>query len=178
MRHIPNLLSTVRIVLAVPIVLLLREGEDAAAVVLLVVALLTDGADGYAARRWGAVSESGKILDPLADKIVAAATALSLWLWRGLPGWFLLVVVARDLLLLAGGALLAKRMGRVPSSRPAGKIAFNVLVAVLLIWLLRLESLFAAALAIGTALLALSLLLYAVHFRRVLAARSTEREIP
>ena len=173
MRHIPNLLSIVRIVLAVPIVLVLREGMDAAAVALLALALLTDGADGYAARRLGAVSESGKILDPLADKIVAAATAISLWLWRGLPGWFLLVVVARDVLLLMGGAFLASRVGKVPSSRPAGKVAFNVLVAVLLIWLLRLEALYAAALAAAAALLALSLLLYALDFRRRLAERAS-----
>lgn len=168
MRHLPNLLSIVRALLALPAVFAIWAGMDGAAVAVLAVALLTDGLDGALARRWNASSELGRILDPLADKVLAAAVALALWAWRGLPVWFLAIVVGRDLLLLLGGALVAKRTGSVPSSRLAGKIAFGALGGVLVLWLAAPHPVRPALLLLATALLLLSVLLYGAAHRRSL----------
>lgn len=160
MRLLPNLLSVVRAVLTLPIVLLIRSGAGVEAFLLLAAAAATDGLDGWLARRWDASSELGRVLDPVADKILAAGVAIALWRWSGLPGWFLLVVLARDLLILAGGAYLSRRTGSVPSSNIPGKIAFAVLAVILIAWLLDLPGLGAPALAAGSAVLLVSFLLY------------------
>ncbi|MBN1826082.1 MAG: CDP-alcohol phosphatidyltransferase family protein [Candidatus Eisenbacteria bacterium] len=170
-RHIPNGLSLLRILLAAPVVLAIRDGRDLLALALLAAAFLTDGLDGWAARRWNASSEAGRVLDPLADKALAAAVAVSLWLWRGLPFWFLAAVLARDLLILAGGALVIRRAGRVPASRLPGKVAFNALAAVLFLWILPLHAARPYALAAGTAALVLSFLLYLRVFLAIRAGR-------
>lgn len=150
-----------RALLAVPLIFALRDGREREALLILFIALLTDGLDGMAARRWNAVSETGKVLDPVADKIVMGAAAFSLWAWYGLPGWFLFAVIARDAFILFGGALVMKSRGAVPSSNLPGKITLNVLGAVLLVWLIPIRPLFSYALAAGIAALILSLLLYA-----------------
>ena len=166
MRQIPNALSVLRAFLAVPVVLSLRAGRDGAALLLVVVALATDALDGYLARRFQWTSRAGHVLDPVADKVLAAALALSLWAWRDLPGWFLLVVIGRDLLLLLGGAIVTGRTGTVPASTLPGKIAFTALGAVFVVWLLGIRPLFGPALVAGTALLLLSLVLYGTAFFR------------
>jgi len=168
-RRLPNALSLLRIVLAAPAALAIRDGRDVAALAVLAVAVATDGLDGWAARRWNASSEAGRVLDPLADKILAAVVAVSLWLWRDLPFWFLAAAVGRDLLILIGGVLAARRLRRIPASRLPGKIAFNVLAAVLLLWILPFPEVRPYALAAGAAALLLSLLSYARVFIRILA---------
>ncbi len=160
MRILPNLLSVVRALLTLPVVLLIRAGADGEALLLLLAAAATDGLDGWLARRWNVSSELGRVLDPMADKILAAGVAVALWRWSALPGWFLLVVLARDLLILAGSAVLVRRTGLVPSSNLPGKIAFAVLAAVLIVWLLRLPGLGAPALAAASAFLLFSFLFY------------------
>ncbi|MFH1277223.1 MAG: CDP-alcohol phosphatidyltransferase family protein [Candidatus Eisenbacteria bacterium] len=169
MRHLPNLLSITRALLALPVVFAIWAGSDGAALFLLGAALLTDVFDGCLARRWNASSGLGRILDPAADKALAAAVALALWAWRGLPLWFLAVVVGRDLLLLLGGALVARRTGAVPASHLAGKVAFGALGGALFLWLAAPPAVRPAALVAATILLLLSIVLYGAAHRNALA---------
>ncbi|HXH03086.1 MAG TPA: CDP-alcohol phosphatidyltransferase family protein [Candidatus Competibacteraceae bacterium] len=103
-RHLPNLISLLRILLVVPSLwLLLRQRYDAT-LALVVVAALSDGLDGFLARRYGWSSRLGGILDPLADKLLLIGLFLVLG-WLGeLPWWLVLLALGRDLLIM-GGAL-------------------------------------------------------------------------
>lgn len=110
---IPNLLSFARL-LGVPVFLWLVLGPhwDIAAFVLLVVAGATDWFDGYLARRLDQRSQLGVILDPLADRLYIAATLLGLALRALIPWWLVVLLVVRELMLLALLPVL-RRHGRL-----------------------------------------------------------------
>jgi cardiolipin synthase len=96
----PNLISFARL-LGVPLFLWLVLGPQADlwAVVLLMVAGATDWLDGYVARRTGQITRLGQLLDPIADRLYIAATLLGLWIRGIVPGWLVLVLLGRDLVL-------------------------------------------------------------------------------
>lgn len=136
---LPNFLSALRMVLGLPLVLVLTSDMPDArwwAVGIVVLGMLTDKLDGDLARHFHQESEWGRVLDPLADKIAVATFAIVL-LWLGIiPLWFVIVLVARDLLILAGGLYLKKRTGEVVPSNTAGKWAVGVISATLLLALI------------------------------------------
>jgi CDP-diacylglycerol--glycerol-3-phosphate 3-phosphatidyltransferase len=124
---VANALSLSRLVLVVPIaVLLWQDGPLGWLLGLTVAAIMTDWFDGRVARWTRTVSEWGKVIDPVADKFAAIMT-VSVLTFRPveptLPLWFFGVIVGRDLLILAGGAWIAKRSGTVLMSAWAGKAA-------------------------------------------------------
>jgi CDP-diacylglycerol--glycerol-3-phosphate 3-phosphatidyltransferase len=137
---IPNALSLMRLAVVVPIAALIwTDGSLEWLFGLIVFGALTDFLDGRVARWSHAISGWGKILDPLADKFAAVMT-ISALTFRGaeptLPLWFFGLVVGRDLLILAGGSLIARRTGQVVMSGALGKaavasLALTVLYAVL-----------------------------------------------
>ena len=101
---IPNIISVLRIGMVLPVVAALSNGEFVLALLLYTVAGVSDGIDGYIAKRFNYTSRLGSILDPLADKLLLVSTYLAL-AWLGLlPVWLVAAVVARDLLILAGAA--------------------------------------------------------------------------
>ena len=101
---IPNIISVLRIGMVLPVVAALINGEFVLALLLYTVAGVSDGIDGYIAKRFNYTSRLGSILDPLADKLLLVSTYLAL-AWLGLlPVWLVAAVVARDLLILAGAA--------------------------------------------------------------------------
>ncbi len=133
----PNVLTLSRLVLVVPLVYLIAtRGSLYWILILTVVAGATDWFDGRLARWSHTVSNWGKLLDPLVDKTGAGAIVLAL-VWRGdIPLWFVLLMIARDLLVFAGGVRIGRRLGIVPSSILVGKlmvtaIAVTVLAALL-----------------------------------------------
>lgn len=105
MRHIPNLICLLRIALVWPIVAALEQGEYLTALALFILAGVSDGLDGYLAKRFNWISESGKVLDPLADKLLLVIVYVEA-AWLGLaPWWLTAAVVARDVF-IALGALI------------------------------------------------------------------------
>jgi phosphatidylglycerophosphate synthase len=122
----PNALSLARIALAVPTVWAIVTGRNVTAFALLLLALATDFLDGALARR-GRVSDLGKVLDPLADKVFAAAVLGALVVAGRVPVGLAAVLVTRDLVLLALGWLRMRAGGGVPGADPAGKVAFGTL---------------------------------------------------
>jgi cardiolipin synthase len=106
---IPNALSALRL-LGVPLFLywVLGTHQDGRAVLLLVLAGVSDYLDGYLARRFGQFSRLGQLLDPAADRLYIAATVLALVARDGLPLWWALVLVGRDVSLLPTLPLLRK----------------------------------------------------------------------
>lgn len=125
----PNVVSLLRIALVPVALLLLAGGMRGAAVGVLVAMAATDWLDGYLARRTDRVTELGKILDPVADK-VAIDSVLTLLAVRGeFPVLALALIVCRDAAILAGAVTLAYRLGAVPQSGRLGKVTFVVLAA-------------------------------------------------
>jgi CDP-diacylglycerol--glycerol-3-phosphate 3-phosphatidyltransferase len=132
----PNILSLSRIPLAIGAALLLEESRWAS-LALALTAVATDFFDGFVARRTGTVSEAGKILDPVADKIAFVIYTIALASMGRIPAWLPAALIGREILVVAGGLFLwrslARRMGeRVPSSNIWGKTS-TLLLAVYLI---------------------------------------------
>jgi cardiolipin synthase len=102
MRHLPNLICLVRIALVWPTLDALRGGAYWAALALFIVAALSDGLDGYLAKRFGWTSALGRILDPVADKLLLMSVfVLGAWL-ELIPWWLSAAVVARDVMIGLG----------------------------------------------------------------------------
>jgi cardiolipin synthase (CMP-forming) len=132
---VPNLLSFIRILLIpVFVLLILHHGTEEAGLLLLGAVVATDWIDGYVARHTGQVSNLGKILDPVADRLAITAALLAMVARDAFPLWAALLVIVRDgLILIAGAALLAAFKVRL-DVRWIGKTAtFGLMVAIPLI---------------------------------------------
>lgn len=112
-RHIPNLLTLARILMIPPAMFELVRGNHVSALVILAVAGATDGLDGYLARRFGWDSRLGAILDPLADKFLMMASYLTLGYLSHIPLWLAVLVVGRDLIIMAGAAAYYRIFGQL-----------------------------------------------------------------
>ena len=77
-RHIPNCITTLRLLLIPPTCLTIYEGRADLALVIFAIAGLSDGLDGYLARRYDWVSAFGKLIDPVADKLLMLVTTITL----------------------------------------------------------------------------------------------------
>ena len=102
---IPNLITGLRFILVIPISVSIYQGNYFTALVLFIVAGLSDGLDGYLARRFNWTSEFGQFADPLADKCLILATLLALAFSERLPLWFVYTMLTRDGLVLIGSML-------------------------------------------------------------------------
>jgi cardiolipin synthase len=106
---VPNVISLVRLLLVPVFTVFIVSGHDATALLVLAVSGASDWLDGVLARRLGQVSRVGQMLDPAADRLFILVTLLGL-AWRGsVPWWVVVVLVLRDVLLLALLVVLARR---------------------------------------------------------------------
>lgn len=113
---IANIITVLRLIL-VPFffAVLIETGNDVLSFTLFAVAASTDWIDGQIARRTGTVTEIGNVIDPLVDRLLLAAGVLGLYLIDRIPGWLVVVLVARDMYLLGGAYTLAHRhVGKLP----------------------------------------------------------------
>jgi len=120
---VPNVLSFIRLGMVPVFLVLILRGEDALALLVLVVSSITDYLDGVIARRFHQITRLGQLLDPLADRLFIFATLIGLSAREIVPWWFLAIVLARDLLLVGIGIGLANRgYGPLPVHH-LGKVA-------------------------------------------------------
>lgn len=102
MRHLPNLICLARIALIWPVVLALEEARYGLALALFAAAAVSDGLDGYLAKRFNWTSDLGRVLDPLADKLLLVVVFVTAT-WLGLvPWWLTAAAVARDVMIGLG----------------------------------------------------------------------------
>ena len=121
---IPNLISTARLAL-IPLFLYVLFGKDDPALagwVLFVIAS-TDWIDGYLARRLDQVSELGKLLDPLADRIAIAVAVIFGWVANVLVAWFAVLIIIREALVGVAALVVFGRGGGRIDVRRTGKLA-------------------------------------------------------
>ena len=135
---VPNVISFIRLCLVPVFFVLLFNGFDLAATLLYAIAAGTDWVDGQIARRTHQVSRLGQLLDPAVDRILMISGVVGLFVVGRLPLWIILIVIARDLLLLGGGAYLLKRWHTRVAVIYPGKVATTLLfvgfAALLLNW--------------------------------------------
>jgi cardiolipin synthase (CMP-forming) len=122
-----NIVSASRFVLTLPIAWTIYYDMPYTAFLLCWFAAFTDWLDGYLARRTNTVSEWGKIIDPVADKVLVG-TVVALLLVKGLlPLWFVLTVVARDIFILIGSLYASRYTTVVLPSMMSGKLAVSAI---------------------------------------------------
>jgi cardiolipin synthase (CMP-forming) len=127
---VPNILSFSRIAL-IPLFCWLSANDETRLWGILLFALVvsTDWVDGYVARRTGQVSELGRILDPVADRLAIAAALITFAITGIFPFWAMLLILLRDIVLLLGAGLLLWGRGIRVDVRWIGKIATFSLMA-------------------------------------------------
>ncbi len=143
-KRIPNWLTYLRLALTPVFVLLMVEPSRwmvYAATTIFIIAAVTDLFDGFLARRFGAVSDAGKLLDPVADKILVMAALVMLVAQRSevdgspwVPAWMVVLVLAREIWVTGVRALAASK-GVIVAAGTAGKIksSFQMVAIVLLL---------------------------------------------
>ncbi len=114
---IPNLITLGRILLVPVVVWAIASGAMLVAFVLFLVAGLSDAIDGYLAKRLGQTSELGAYLDPLADKVLIVSIYISLGVADAIPGWLVILVVSRDLMIV-GAVMLSWLVGSPMTVKP------------------------------------------------------------
>ncbi len=130
MRHLPNLICLLRMVLVWPILVSIAHADYALTLVLFFVAAMSDGLDGYLAKRFHWISELGSLLDPLADKLLLIGVFL-VSTWYGLiPRWLTTIAVARDVLIMLGALTIHLGWGPL-RGRPKVSSKINTLLQLL-----------------------------------------------
>jgi len=130
LKWIPNAISTIRILLVVPILLLVLGREFGWALGLFVVAGSSDGVDGYLARTYGWQSPLGALLDPVADKLLVAGMFITLAWMALIPVWLAAIVVFRDVVIF-GGAVAYNFLIRPVEGEPTVVSKLNTVVVFL-----------------------------------------------
>ncbi|MCX6157324.1 MAG: CDP-diacylglycerol--glycerol-3-phosphate 3-phosphatidyltransferase [Ignavibacteriota bacterium] len=134
--YISNQVSILRVLLVIPLMYLLINQSDSNTIIIaaiLVAMYVSDLLDGYLARKLNQVSELGKIIDPLADKIAVVSIVIILYLQGRVETWFFIVVIARDLLIILFGLYLKSKNKIVLMSNYPGKAAvFSIGIIILL----------------------------------------------
>ena len=112
---IPNLLTIVRIALVYPILNNIYLGNFEISIIYFVVASVTDGMDGFIARKMNWQTDLGTLLDPVADKILLSGSIFILWLNQYIPFYIFVIFFSRDVAILLGAAI---RMTIIESDTP------------------------------------------------------------
>lgn len=121
--NVPNSLSAGRLVLTIVVCALIAYEQFLAALAVFVIAAITDGLDGYLARRLGQATAVGRQLDPLVDKVMVSAALIYLLTVKGsgLAPWMVTVIVVRELLIQGLRSLLEGR-GQAFGAKWSGKL--------------------------------------------------------
>ncbi|MFZ6033540.1 MAG: CDP-alcohol phosphatidyltransferase family protein [Melioribacter sp.] len=166
---LPNLLSFIRLLTAVPLYIFLSDLETGAnryyVLIFIFIGFLTDMLDGYIARKYDKISEFGKIIDPLADKVAILVIILQLYRHDYIVPLYFWTVILRDLLIFTGGIIVSQIIKKVLPSNLLGKItAFSIGLYLLLVIIgLEITLLYKIVFYISLLLCYLSLIGYAVR---------------
>ena len=137
-----NLLSIFRLFLAIPFWFLFEKINTPWGPYILfslcILVVVTDMLDGYLARKFNEVTEMGKIIDPLADKIVVAAIIIKIYILGLIPDYYFFMIVGRDIIIFLGGIYVTNKIGKVLPSNKLGKAAVFTIGIVILLVILQL----------------------------------------
>ena len=139
---IPNILSYLRIVLIAPFMVVFLQRKYEVAAVLIIISGLTDCVDGFLARRLNQITQLGKMLDPVADKLTLIAVAICLSVMKPIIIPVIAILTVKDLLMLIGASILLKNHIMPMASAWYGKIGticFYISIAVIVVFEMYLD---------------------------------------
>jgi CDP-diacylglycerol---glycerol-3-phosphate 3-phosphatidyltransferase len=143
--NLPNILTLLRLGLTALLVVSLSAqypANSAVALLVFLLASLTDYLDGVIARKWNLITDFGKLMDPLADKILTASAFICLIPYEALPAWVVIIIISREFL-ITGLRLLASSKGVILPAEKLGKhkTAWQMITIVFFLALLALRDL-------------------------------------
>jgi cardiolipin synthase (CMP-forming) len=173
---IPNLITIARLIMVPLIVLLIGQGRWSLAFAVFLAAGVSDGVDGFIARRFNMRSEFGAYLDALADKALLVSIYVTLSVTGVLPGWLAIVVVSRDLMIISA-IMVSWLMQRPVAIKPmfvsklntGAQIAFAALVLGMKAFTLDAPALDTAGMVLVAALTIISAAAYLARWMRHMA---------
>jgi cardiolipin synthase (CMP-forming) len=179
---LPNLISLFRLLLFIPFLLCFNQmrteiGYKYYVLALIMIAFLSDILDGYAARKTNQISELGKIIDPLADKVLVALIVVNLFLMDMIPSYYFWIVIMRDLIIFLGGIIVNNKIGKVLPSNRLGKITVFSIGVFIIITLLSENKealLYRGVMIISLTLCFASLLGYILRAQEILKWKKNE----
>lgn len=130
--NVPNVLTMIRLLLIPVYWVLFMQGKRHAALMVFLIASITDLLDGRIARKYNLITDLGKLMDPLADKLMVISVMLSLAMYNVIPWAALIILVAKEIIMVIGGMILL-HMGVVVYSEMVGKAAQALMVASLIL---------------------------------------------
>ena len=139
MRHLPNLICLLRIALIWPVLAALHARAPLVALALFILAAVSDGLDGYLAKRFGWTSDLGRFLDPLADKLLLVVVYVQCAWLELVPWWLTAAVVARDVMIGLGALVFRAWFGPL-HGRPTAISKVNTATQLLYIMLVLLAA--------------------------------------
>ena len=134
-KQIPNILTIIRFLLIPFIVISIFQGDYISGIILFTISGATDVLDGFIARKFNLVSNFGKLMDPLADKLTQIATLASLVFTNIIPIWILLIVFLKEFIMICGASFLYGK-DVVVYSKWYGKLATVLLYIAIVVSLL------------------------------------------
>lgn len=183
LRHLPNLVTALRMLLVVPLCWLIDAGRYDGALLLAAIAAVSDALDGWLAKRFNWQSWIGGMLDPIADKLLLMAAFVGLAMRGDLPAWLAALVVGRDLAIVAGAVAYHNLVGRFDAAPSLlSKLTTVVQIGFVLFelmglarWIAPPDALRTLAMAVVVALTIGSglhyIVVWSVRARRAIAAR-------
>jgi len=133
LSYLPNVITFGRIFAMIPLVWFMLEKNYAYAFYIAMLAGFSDLLDGYLARKFNWEGKLGRILDPIADKLMMLCCYLLFAVQGLIPNWLLIVVLARDISIIAGGVFYHYAILKVDSESPSLLSKFNTAIQILLI---------------------------------------------
>ena len=129
MRHIPNILTCLRILMVIAFIILFVHAKYLICLILYLAAFFTDILDGYLARRFNWVSDFGKLVDPFADKFMLISALICLCAVGAFPLYLLAILIVKEIVLITGGLVLLKKRKVAVYADYWGKAATGLFVA-------------------------------------------------
>ena len=131
-----NLISVSRMLLVIPTAYFLSQMNEVESYRIIVIlffvgAYITDLLDGFIARKLNQITEMGKIIDPLADKVFVMMIVLQLFWMEEIPAYYFWIIILRDVFIFLGGIYVSKIIGKVLPSNLLGKITVASIAAFL-----------------------------------------------
>ena len=176
-----NFISFFRLLLSIPLWFLLDYFDSVNiryitfAVCLL--AASTDILDGYLARKYNEVTEFGKIIDPLADKVAIGIIVIKLYIMGEIPSYYFFMIIFRDIIIFIGGVFVAKKIGRVLPSNVLGKITVIIIGIIILLIIIKIDRsnlIFKAFYALSIVLIFASLIGYLIRAKEFIKRKNYE----
>lgn len=177
---LPNFFTVLRLIFLPFILIALNmqtRGGDFIAIILMALACLTDFLDGYYARKLDKKSNVGRMLDPLIDKLSVDTAMLVLASAKGLPYWYVFIVIFRDLFLLLGGTFVISKRRLVVESNKLGKWTSTLFALVIISFTINIPYVKTALMYISLLMVPLTLVGYTRKYSHdIPRKKSTRRE--